>query len=388
MQVLSNARGLTRILKPQILLNSVPSDHKLIIYSQCQSLHSYSSRSLPSSGNYCFATVRDVMYSRTSKGSFCTASGGESTATEAVKKIYDDIIDSVNVRLTMAPNAWLWSLIENCKTREDIKLLFDALENLRRFRLSNLRIHDNFNCNLCREVTKACARLGAVDFGKKALWNHNMYGLTPSVASANHLLLYAKHHNDVKLMVEVMKLLERNHIPLQPSTADLVSSICYNSDNWELISKYSRKFLKAGVKLRRHAFDLWMDFAAKRGDTESLWKTEKVRSESMKQHTLVSAFSCAKGLILEGKPLDAAAVIQVLDQTLPDTKKSGMVVELQKLVNEWPMAVVKHQKEENRKALAAVLKSGIPAMVNGLPNMGVEAKVNLEDLAIKEEIPC
>lgn len=328
------------------------------------------------------------MYSRTSKGSFCTASGGESTATEAVKKIYDDIIDSVNVRRTMAPNAWLWSLIENCKTREDIKLLFDALQNLRRFRLSNLRIHDNFNCNLCREVTKACARLGTVDFGKKALWNHNMYGLTPSVASANHLLLYAKHHNDVKLMVEVMKLLERNHIPLQPSTADLVSSICYNSDNWELISKYSRKFLKAGVKLRRHAFDLWMDFAAKRGDTESLWKTEKVRSESMKQHTLVSAFSCAKGLILEGKPLDAAAVIQVLDQTLPDTKKSGVVVELQKLVNEWPMAVVKHQKEENRKAIAAVLKSGIPAMVNGLPNMGVEAKVNLEDLAIKEEIPC
>jgi hypothetical protein len=37
------------------------------------------------------------------------------------------------------------------------------------------------------------------------------------------LQLYAKHHNDVKLMVEVMKLLERNHIPLQPSTADLVS---------------------------------------------------------------------------------------------------------------------------------------------------------------------
>ncbi|KAJ6725427.1 ADENYLYL CYCLASE [Salix purpurea] len=388
MQVLSNARRLTRILKPQILLNSAPSDHKLIIYSQCNSLHSSSSCSLPSSGNYCFATVRDVMYSRTSKGSFCSASGGESTATEAVKKIYDDIIDSVNVRRTMAPNAWLWSLIENCKTREDIKLLFDALQNLRIFRLSNLRIHDNFNCNLCREVTKACARVGAVDFGKKALWKHNMYGLTPSIASANHLLSYAKHHNDVELMVDVMKLLEKNHIPLQPSTADLVSSICYYSDNWELISKYSKKFLKAGVKLRRFAFDLWMDFAAKRGDTESLWKTEKLRSGLMKQHTLVSAFSCAKGLILEGKPLDAAAIIQLLDQTLPDTKKSGMVVELQKLVNEWPLSVVKHQKEENRKALAAVLKSCIPAMVNGLPNMGVEVNVNLEDLAIKEEIPC
>ena len=32
-------------------------------------------------------------------------------------------------------------------------------------RLSNLRIHDNFNCNLCREVAKACVHAGALDFG-------------------------------------------------------------------------------------------------------------------------------------------------------------------------------------------------------------------------------
>lgn len=30
------------------------------------------------------------------------------------------------------------------------------------------------------------------------------------------------------------------------------------------------------------------------GDTGSLWRIEKLRSESMKQHTLVSGFSCAK----------------------------------------------------------------------------------------------
>ena len=32
-------------------------------------------------------------------------------------------------------------------------------------RLFNLRIHDNFNCNLCREVAKACVNAGALDFG-------------------------------------------------------------------------------------------------------------------------------------------------------------------------------------------------------------------------------
>lgn len=33
-------------------------------------------------------------------------------------------------------------------------------------RLSNLRIHANFNDNLCRAVSKTCARVGALDFGE------------------------------------------------------------------------------------------------------------------------------------------------------------------------------------------------------------------------------
>lgn len=44
-----------------------------------------------------------------------------------------------------------------------------------------------------------------------------------------------------------------------------ICSICYNTDNWQLMSKYSKRFVKAGVKLRQTAFDLWMEFAAKIG---------------------------------------------------------------------------------------------------------------------------
>lgn len=36
------------------------------------------------------------------------------------------------------------------------------------------------------------------------------------------LQLFAKDHKDAKLMVEVMKLLKRNNLPLQPGTADIV----------------------------------------------------------------------------------------------------------------------------------------------------------------------
>lgn len=312
-----------------------------------------------------------------------TVEGG---STEVVKELYDKMLQSVNIKRSMPPNAWLWSLIENCKKHEDIKLLFDILQNLRRFRLSNLRIHSDFNCNLCREVTKACARVGALDFGKKALWKHNVYGLAPTIGSAHHLLIHAKERGDAKLMMEIMSLLKKNDLPLQPGTADIVFSICYNTDNWQLMSKYSKRFVKAGVKLRQTAFDLWMEFAAKIGDVESLWKIEKLRSESMKQHTVASGFSCAKGFLLEHKPEEAASIIQVLNQTLPDAKKSSIVVELQKLGSEWPLEVIRHQKEEDRKALAVSLTSDIPAMVSGLLTTGLQVNVNIEDLTSKEGV--
>lgn len=32
-------------------------------------------------------------------------------------------------------------------------------------RLSNLRIHENFNCHLCLRVVEACVRAGAIDYG-------------------------------------------------------------------------------------------------------------------------------------------------------------------------------------------------------------------------------
>ncbi|KAL3727495.1 hypothetical protein ACJRO7_032257 [Eucalyptus globulus] len=296
-----------------------------------------------------------------------------------VKEMYDKILESVNTKRTIAPNAWTWSMIENCKNREDIR------------RLSNLRIHD---CNLCQEVTKASVRAMALHFGElylhklcakfknfKALWEHNVYGFNPTIGSANHLLQYAKEHKDATFMQEVMKLLKKNNLPLQPTTAHIVFSICDDADNWVLLTKYSKRFVKNGVNLHKAAFDIWMEFAAKVGDIESLWKTEKLRCESMKQHTVGSGFSCAKlGYLLEGKPEEAAAVIHVLNQSLPDAKRSSIRVELQKLVSEWLFEVIKRKKEDDCMALATSLKSNIPATVSSLLNTDLEVKLNMEQL--------
>ncbi|CAL1397123.1 unnamed protein product [Linum trigynum] len=387
MKVFSGGRQFARLLKSSVLLNSAAgcrnfsSESRILAAPQAaclpwlHQLHDTTFSSIRFPGHY------------TAKAHFSTESNNAEIApTEAVKEFHEKILESVNTKRTMSPNAWLWSLIEKCESHKDIELLFDCLENIRRFRLSNLRIHDNFNCNLCREIAKACARAGAIDFGKKTLWKHNVYGLTPSVASANHLLKYAKVHNDVKLMVEIMGLLKKNDVPLQPSTADIVFSICNNVGNLELMAKYFKKFVKAGVQLRTAAFDASMDLAAKKGDTEALWDVEKLRSKSMKQLSLVTGFSCAKGLILGRKPQEAASIIQVLNETLPETKKSGIMVELQKLASEWPLDVVKHQPEDKRKELAAALKSDIPAMISALLNTGLEVSVDLENLTSKEEM--
>lgn len=303
--------------------------------------------------------------------------------TDTVEELYQKMNKSVEAR-TMPPNAWLWSLIRDSANQEDIKLLFQMLKKLRIFRLSNLRIHANFNCHLCMRVTEACARAGALDYGLKALWKHNVYGLTPTIGSAHYLLLYAKEHNNDKLMVKIMNVLQKNSLPLQPGTADIVFSICYNTNKLDLISKYARRFIKAGVKLHRTAFDIWMEFAAKIGDAPSIWKIEKLRANSVKQQTLASGFSCAKGFLLEHNPESAAATIHLLYQNLSEKKKSCIQEELQKLISEWPLEMLKAQKKEGKKALAESLKRDIAATVTSLLNMGFDVTVDLERLNQQE----
>ena len=42
--------------------------------------------------------------------------------------------------------------------------------------------------------------------------------------------------------------------------------ICYETQKWGLLSKYAKRFIKAGgVNLRQATIDMWMEFAAKRG---------------------------------------------------------------------------------------------------------------------------
>ncbi|CAN6469376.1 unnamed protein product [Victoria cruziana] len=320
--------------------------------------------------------------STTVKASFSTEANADTTApTEAVQELYDKMLKSVEAR-TMPPNAWLRTMFASCVNREDVKLLFEILQKLRIFRLSNLRIHDNFNSQYCMQIAEACARAGALDLGQKVLWRHNVYGITPTIGSAHYLLLHAKEHNDAEAMVKILQVMKRNSLQFQPTTADIVFSICYNVGNWDLICKYAKKFIKSGIKLHQAAYDIWMDFAAKTGKLESIWEIEELRSKSGKQHTVPTAFACVKGYLLQHHPENAAATIHLLSQNLPDAKKPLIQVELQKLVTEWISSVKKQQNKEEMKEFLSRLKSDVSAMVGHLPSMGLEVEVNMENKPI------
>ncbi|KAK4713762.1 hypothetical protein R3W88_019669 [Solanum pinnatisectum] len=375
--------SVSRVLSPCILEDIQSSSQWRGYFNSGTIYGNYMQKECNLQRNVCQCQKCSVML----RASFSTEAGTvESSVTESVKELYDKILKSVVDQRSAPPNAWLWSLIQSCVNREDANLLFDILQRLRIFRLSNLRIHGNFNCALCQEITKACVRVGAVDLGKKVLWKHSVYGLTPNIGSAHHLLLFAKQHNDVKLLAEIMNLVKKNDLILQPGTADIVFSICSQTDNWDLICKYGKRFVKAGVKLWKTSFDTWMEFASKIGDVDALWKIEKIRSEIVKEHTLGSGLSCAKGFLIDHKPEDAAAVIHLLNQTVPDSRRQKFMAELQKLVADWPLEVIKRQKDERRKELAATLQHDIPAMLSALSNMGLKLDVNVEDLTRREGI--
>ncbi|PHT43268.1 hypothetical protein CQW23_17293 [Capsicum baccatum] len=175
------------------------------------------------------------------RASYSTEAGTiESSVTGIVSQDAQAVVD----QRSAPPNAWLWSLVQSCPNREDANLLFDMLKRLRIFRLSNLRIHENFNCSLCQEITKTCVRVGVIDLG----------------------------------------------------------------------------------------------------DVDTLWKIEKIRSETMKEHSLGSGLPCAKAFLIDHKPEDAAAVIQLLNQE------------------------------------SATLQHDLPTMLSALSNMGLKLNVNVEDL--------
>ncbi|GKB25400.1 ATP-dependent DNA helicase PIF1 [Tanacetum coccineum] len=98
-------------------------------------------------------------------------------------------------------------------------------------------------------------------------------------------------------------------------------------------------------------------------DVDNLWKIEKLRLGLMKMYTIGSALSCTKGLLLE-------YIIR--------HKRPYIMAELEKLVGEWPLELIKCRKDEDKTALAVGLQEDIPTMIDSLSGLGVKPNYVVE----------
>jgi len=77
-------------------------------------------------GTGCFTNERSPKCCFVLRASFSSATAVSSDNSACmVKEVYDKMLDSIKVKRSAPPNVWLWSLIETCKSQDDIKLLLD-----------------------------------------------------------------------------------------------------------------------------------------------------------------------------------------------------------------------------------------------------------------------
>lgn len=299
--------------------------------------------------------------------------------TEAVQELYLKIVDSVKAE-AMPPKVWRDSLLKNCENKEDVELAFEVLEKLRKFKTSKLWQCSNWTQQITLAVVSACIRANSPHLGLRTLQRHNIYGLTPCVGAAHSLLLYAKEQKNLSFVKEVLQTMEKNFMKPEPTTADIIFSICNDTEHWLLMSNIAKKFIKAGVKLHPRAYDIWISSAAKLGNTQQVWKIQELRLLFGLQHTIPSAFSCAKAYLLKWQPQEAAELILELNQEdLSDSKKKWVYEELQCLVDEWPAEVIARRDKGRRKALATELKDCISMMFSYLLNKGINVSLDVEE---------
>lgn len=299
--------------------------------------------------------------------------------TEAVQELYLKIIDSVKAG-AMPPKTWRDSLLKNCKNKEDLELAFEVLEKLRKFKTSKLWQSSNWSQQITLAVVSACIRANSPHLGLRTLQRHNVYGLTPCLGAAHSLLLYTKEQKNVSFVKEVLETMEKNFIKPEPTTADIIVSICNDTEHWSLMSNISKKFIKNGVKLHPRAYDIWISSEAKLGNTLKVWKIQELRLLFGLPHTIPSAFSCAKAYLLKCQPQEAAELILELNQEdLSDSKKKWVYEELQYLVDEWPAEVISRRDKSRRKALATELKDCISMMFNYLLTKGINLSLDVEE---------
>jgi hypothetical protein len=132
-----------------------------------------------------------------------------------------------------------------------------------------------------------------------------------------------------------------------------------------------------GVSFKQPLYDIIISAAANSGDVNQVHEVQNWREERGFSHTTASAFSLAKALVIDGKPEEAAIII---DDKCKDAEKRDMYLGI--MVKVWPLLVGTKVDEEGKETFLQDLKEKLIAMSVKLSQLGCNFKVDVnEDFA-------
>lgn len=277
-----------------------------------------------------------------------------------VQDIHKKITNEIQGKRTV-PLSLLRTLLEQCKVPEDVALAFQVLQDYRIYRSSKARVKQNFNENIAVLVVLASLRTRAYDLGLKALWKHNVYGLSPCLGTAHLFLSHAKHEKDLDLMQKTFKVMTENSLMPTSQTADIMIRLCKEKDDLKLMLDLAREFLENGVRLSPPVFDILISTAANFGCIEETFKVQSWREEAGLNHTIASVFALAKAHILQGKP---HAAVELISTHCQDTVKVNKYLTM--LVRAWPSELLSRKEEIKQEDSFSTLRENVLSLVEAL----------------------
>ena len=379
--------ALRRLLNSSFSSKLANGRSSLPAISSCESAREYavgitsSTTSLWSSTNACRSPMvqpiwsHQVLVRMSSVAAVEEKAEGEVGSPE-VERLYKELTDAVQQK-RMPESHMLPTLLQNCATPTDVKLALDVVDRLRRLKAVQGQQKANHSRHMAQLMVEACIRSGDPQSALKTLLKKNRYGFTPCIDQAHLLLKHALVEKDTKLMLQVFKAMVANEVFPTPGSADLIIRTCKDAGDAELLFRMAKEMHMNGVSFKQPLYDIIISAAANSGDVNQVHEVQKWREERGYSHTTASAFSLAKALVVDGKPEEAAIII---DDNCKDAEKRDMYLGI--MVKVWPLLVGAKVDEEGKETFLQDLKEKLIAMSVKLSLLGCNIKVDVnEDFA-------
>ncbi|MCO5574119.1 hypothetical protein L7F22_027898 [Adiantum nelumboides] len=279
-----------------------------------------------------------------------------------LKGLHEKFMDEVQGKRPV-PLVIMRNILEQCNSTEDVELAFEIMQKYRIHRSSKARVKHNFNENISALAISASLRSKSYGLGLKALWKHNVYGLSPTLQNAHMFLSHARQERNTGLMKKTFETMLKNLIIPTTQTAEIMIRICKDNEDISSMFTLAEEFLQNEVKLGSSVFDILIATAANFGDVEKVFKAQKWREEAELDHTTASAFAIAKAHILQGEP---QVGVDVIAKHCQDKLKVNNYLSM--LVRSWPLQLSSKKedvKQEGQDHLS-MLKENVLLFVHAL----------------------